>query len=270
MICFIKSPLLAAVLASITTLTSRVTAQVVPPDTDNESINFGSASDFQSFVSTSSCAICCFQRYPNGRCTGFNQLTNVVDCSVNSCLCDGNIRSRATDHLSTCVEFSCFEDTRGIPGAISVFDGYCSQYLANDRGGVTGTSEGSGAVAPETVTVVETRTVPVRTTESSATSTAENETITITTFVTPSNEASNEETEKNTVTITTTATTAASTNASTGGGGRLSESGKIGVGLGIGIGVPILAILVYLAYRFVRWPPAAPEMSEPIQGSYVG
>ncbi|KAK6504401.1 hypothetical protein TWF506_002600 [Arthrobotrys conoides] len=227
-------------------------AQQIP---DRESVTFGEAPDFGA---VRDCAVCCFERQLG--CYYQNQITAVVGCSLNSCLCSrSDIRTIVTSYLQSCVSRSCSAVSGDVSVALSVFGGYCDRYIAAgvDAGATTtdGDRGGGGGVSPETVT--ETRTIPL----STLTTTLEIATVQVaatTITVTPDERLPGNQ-PSNTVTVT------------VGSSGGLSESAKIGLGVGLGIGIPIFAVSAFLAYRFTRALAAPPEMPpQPIQGSYIG
>ncbi|KAK6505784.1 hypothetical protein TWF481_007676 [Arthrobotrys musiformis] len=242
---YYRHPILTSLLAVI--LAIRVVAQQIP---DRESVKFSEASDFGAIRS---CAVCCFEKRLG--CYYDNQITSVVGCTLNSCICSRtDVRSIVTSHLQSCVSRGCSAVSGDVSVALSVFGGYCDSYVAAGSEVGASPTDGNGGGSPETVT--ETRTIPLSTlTTAVETATIEVAATTITVFPDgslPNNKASG------TVTVT------------VGSSSGLSDSAKIGLGVGLGIGIPVFAISAYIAYRFTRVLAAPPEMPQPIQGSYVG
>ncbi|KAK6343085.1 hypothetical protein TWF718_008459 [Orbilia javanica] len=235
--------LLLATLPSI-----RVVAQQIP---QRESVTFGSASDFGA---VRSCAVCCFEKRLG--CYLQQEITLAVGCSVNSCICSRtDIQAIITSHLRTCVSSACSGVSGDVSVALSVFSGYCENYIADGSPVDTTPTDGDGGgVPPETVTA--TRTIPL----STLTTTLEIATVEVpaTTITVLPDSRLPDNRPSDTVTVT------------VGSSSGLSESAKIGLGVGLGIGIPIFAISAFMAYRFTRALATPPEMPQAIQGSYVG
>ncbi|KAK6532712.1 hypothetical protein TWF281_006890 [Arthrobotrys megalospora] len=241
------SSLFTLVLATLPAI--RVAAQAPP---DGETITFNSISNF---AAVRNCATCCFGAYVG--CYFNLEITKVVGCSLNSCICSRtDIRSIITTHLQSCVSKGCSAVSGDVSIALSVFNAYCEDYFGANNAGATPT-DGDGSISGVSpVTVTETQMIPL----STLTTTLEIATVqvaatTITVF--PDQNSPNNKDSASTVTVIV---------ASSG----LSDDKKIGLGVGLGIGIPLVAALLFVAYRFSKALTAPPEMPQPIQGSYVG
>ncbi|KAF3917046.1 hypothetical protein ABW21_db0207761 [Orbilia brochopaga] len=201
------------------------------------------------------CARCCFADNALVCFTRSNFLTNVVGCTINSCLCSrSDISTAALEHISSCVSFSCSGASGDISVGQKVFNEYCDSYLGiADAGPVTsGSGSSNDGPAPATVTV----TVP----QTTITATLRTATVgggtTITSFIT--------------TTLPGGPLAATSALIVTAAGG-LKSSDKVGLGVGLGIGLPVLALAVVFGYAWSRqranaYPPHIPAHTDQIQG----
>ncbi|KAF3927993.1 hypothetical protein AA313_de0200281 [Arthrobotrys entomopaga] len=186
------------------------------------------------------CGYCCLGI---GLCYPGERLTNVVACTLNSCLCRrADISTSALNYISSCVNSACSADKDDISQYQQVFENYCSAYLGDipsqTDAATTGDSGITNNVTPAAPasTVTETERTTIIQSNQSLTSVA-------TIASTLPNSVLTSFTSVQTVLVTTvTATPPQNAN----------STNKIALGIGLGVGIPLLVAVIVIGALLLR------------------
>ncbi|EPS37542.1 hypothetical protein H072_8796 [Dactylellina haptotyla CBS 200.50] len=180
------------------------------------------------------CGLCCLGV---GFCYDAQRLTNVLACTVNSCLCRrADISTSALSYISSCVNSACSANQEDVNQYQGVYQNYCASYLGeavpSGTDAATTVVGGGGA----TVTQAAPASTVTKTDLGTVTSMA------VLTSTLPDGSVTSFTSAQTILVVTATANPSTAANSTT----------KVAIGIGLGIGIPILAAIIIFGLILVR------------------